>query len=445
MGDLATPLSRLDLSDRSGLSDRGHGVNVDNDISAIMAIWRNLWDPNTNPDGYVSLGVAENTLMHDRLAAYVEDNFTLPHRYLTYNDGGAGSRKLRTAIAKFLTRQLKPAIPFEEDHICCTNGCSSAIEHASFLLCDPGEVFLLGRPYYRAFLPDVELRPRAKVAEVPFGDIDPMSLEAVACYEEVINQCRRDGLSVKGLMLCHPHNPLGRCYPREVLVEYMKLCQKYRIHLVSDEIYALSVWENKEDSHPAPVPFVSASSIDTTGLLDPHLLHIIWGISKDFGANGLRLGCLISQANPDLINACGSLSLYSFASGLTDHMIAMVLEDEKFTDAYFEENSKRLSHNYSLASRFLREHQIAYAPGANAAFFIVADLGEAFKKHHKDQIADDKLSETVYQKLLDHKVFLVSSDVMGNEQPGWFRIVFSQSEEYVMEGLRRIVATIEGK
>lgn len=58
----------------------------------------------------------------------------------------------------------------------------------------------------------------------------------------------------------------------------MKLCQKYQIHLVSDEIYALSVWDNPE-ARDAP-PFTSVLSIDTTGIVDPSLVHAMWGMSK---------------------------------------------------------------------------------------------------------------------------------------------------------------------
>ena len=70
----------------------------------------------------------------------------------------------------------------------------------------------------------------------------------------------------------------GRCYPRDTLVGLMKLCQKYQIHLLSDEIYALSVWKN-EDA-PKAEPFVSVLSIDTTGIIEPDLVHVIWGMSK---------------------------------------------------------------------------------------------------------------------------------------------------------------------
>lgn len=70
----------------------------------------------------------------------------------------------------------------------------------------------------------------------------------------------------------------GRCYSCEVLVEYMRFCQKQQLHLISDEIFALSVWDNVD--FPNAVGFTSVSSISTRGIIDPGLVHILWGMSK---------------------------------------------------------------------------------------------------------------------------------------------------------------------
>jgi hypothetical protein len=70
----------------------------------------------------------------------------------------------------------------------------------------------------------------------------------------------------------------GRCYPRETMVEYMRLCQKYNIHLLSDEIYGLTTFATKEV--PNPTPFTSLLSIDKTGIIDPSLCHVVHGMSK---------------------------------------------------------------------------------------------------------------------------------------------------------------------
>ncbi len=71
---------------------------------------------------------------------------------------------------------------------------------------------------------------------------------------------------------------IGRCYTREVLLEYMRLCQKYNLHLISDEIYALSVWDNPRA--PDAPKFTSVLSIDASGIIDPSLVHVLWGMSK---------------------------------------------------------------------------------------------------------------------------------------------------------------------
>ena len=48
-------------------------------------------------------------------------------------------------------------------------------------------------------------------------------------------------------------------------------------------------------------PFTSILAIDpTTAGCHPSRVHAVYGASKDWGANGLRIGALVSQANPDL-------------------------------------------------------------------------------------------------------------------------------------------------
>ena len=62
------------------------------------------------------------------------------------------------------------------------------------------------------------------------------------------------------------------------MIEYMRLCQKYKIHLLSDEIYALTTFPT--DDIPEPTPFTSLLSIEKEGIIDPSLCHVIHGMSK---------------------------------------------------------------------------------------------------------------------------------------------------------------------
>jgi aspartate/methionine/tyrosine aminotransferase len=418
------------------------GATALNTPNPVLEMFANFYDPVSNPNGIYSLGIAENSLMHDALSKHIHDNFKVPNQALTYGDG---AQNLLTTLCRFLNRQLKPLKPIQPSHIALTNGCTTAIEHLTWAFTNPGDHVLLGKPYYGNFLDDVTTRTGAKIAEVGFEGADPLGSECIQKYEEKILEIQKAGGRVGALMLCHPHNPLGRCYPRSVLIDLMRLCQKYQIHLISDEIYALSTFANTLDSNPAPTPFSSILTIDHQDVIDPNLIHVLWGMSKDFGANGLRLGVIISQRNSDLHGALQPVSLFSSISSLTEHVTARILGDGPWVDWYVAENQRLLGERYKYVASWATKNGIEYAPGANAGFFLWVNLGSVYKANHPDVSADDGVGEVVYEKLLEEKIFLAPGFRFGAEQPGWFRIVFTVDQAYLDEGLRRILAALDKK
>jgi aspartate/methionine/tyrosine aminotransferase len=91
--------------------------------------------------------------------------------------------------------------------------------------------------------------------------------------------------------MTNPQNPFGQCYTREVLQECLRFCQERGLHYISDEIFALSVFENPD---AAGNPFVSALSLIDEGI-DSSRVHVVWSASKDFGCSGIRMVCKISH------------------------------------------------------------------------------------------------------------------------------------------------------
>ncbi|EAW09092.1 putative aminotransferase [Aspergillus clavatus NRRL 1] len=420
------------------LSTRSNAVLAASSGSIMWEVMANLYDPVTNPTGYYSVGVAENVLMHDELLAHIHDHFRLTSKYLTYNDGASGSKRLKTAMARFLTQHLHPTRPLDPGHLLLTNGVSAAVEHLSWALADAGEGILLGRPYYGTFIADIGLRFGTEVVAVDFQGQDPLGTTCVDAYRRAMTDfTARTGKKVRALLLCHPHNPLGRCYPRSVIIELMRLCQEHRMHFISDEIYALSIWGSTD----AGTGFESALSIDTTGIIDADRVHVLWGMSKDFGANGLRLGAIIST-NDRVRAGVDSAALYSYVAGPSDHISASVLEDDAFTAAYIHANNEKLAAAYEYTVQLLEQHNIPYMAGTNAGFFIWVDLGTPFLQRHPEAVHVN-VSDEVMQRLLKERVFLASGALFGSETPGWFRIVFAHPRDYLAEALRRVVAAIE--
>ena len=70
--------------------------------------------------------------------------------------------------------------------------------------------------------------------------MDDFSLTA-SKLEDLILQLKQTGQSAKGFLFCNPSNPLGEVYSLELAESLMKVCAKFQMHFISDEIYALSV------------------------------------------------------------------------------------------------------------------------------------------------------------------------------------------------------------
>ena len=63
-------------------------------------------------------------------------------------------------------------------------------------------------------------------------------------------------------------------------------------------------------------------------------------MSKDFGANGLKVGVIIAQANSQFVSSLKTVVLYTFTSSIADHIVSEILFDDAWTDEYTELNRK---------------------------------------------------------------------------------------------------------
>ena len=408
--------------------------------SLLWQVTANQWHVTDNPQGYVSLGMAENTLMQAALCERIAAVPPFPPRALTYGDGTTGSHKLKAALAAFLTRYFHTWQPVAPTHLTVTNGCSAALEHLFWALGDPDDCFLVTQPFFRAFIPTVELRIRRKLVLVSCQGADSLGSDVIKHYEAAILSTREAGRCVKGIILCNPHNPLGRCYPSEVIIGLMELCCRYDLHLISDEVYGLSTWENRDDP-VEPTSFTSCLSINTTGIISQSQVHVVWGASKDFGSNGIRLGTIVSRGNISLHESIVPGALYSMVSSLADHIYSEILADFNWVDHYLHQNSKALAENYKIVAGWAQKHRIPYATGSNAGFFIWINIGDAYRKLHP-AIEAENVENHVMDLLLERRVFVANGRSFGSEDNGWFRIVFSVDRVNLMEGLERVAAAL---
>lgn len=218
-------------SSSSLLSSRGQKNSkfLSGPIKKVAAVFRDQYDSELNPNGIVVLGVADNALMRGELLKFFNtDRLHLTGPELTYGDRFFTSTRLITALCKLFNDtpvgldKDKPKLikKVTADDIVVGSGATGILDALFMMLCNPGEGVLLSVPYYNGFDHDLTARAEAKIVEVypPLPEVlDPskpkepvqpspaFTVDTVKAYQTALDKARKDGTTVKALMICNPH------------------------------------------------------------------------------------------------------------------------------------------------------------------------------------------------------------------------------------------------
>jgi aspartate/methionine/tyrosine aminotransferase len=215
-----------------------------------------------------------------------------------------------------------------------SGGCTALLYALSYVLFNDDESILIPTPYYPAF--DYDFTNIGKVTIVPvLPDVDSIthllsSTISLTSLNVALEASFAQNKRPKAIILTNPHNPMGTVYSKENLLAIVQWCRQHRIHFISDEIYALSVFNESPDSK-----FVRIASVLDNQLNDD--VHILWGLSKDFGLSGFRVGVFYSH-NTQLLQAMGRMADPLSASHFTQEISGYILSDQTFLDFYILEN-----------------------------------------------------------------------------------------------------------
>jgi len=385
-------------------------------ILAHFAHTEDAWDAEQNPDGYVALCIAENRMMWDELGPKLASYDEVPARVLGY-DAMIGALEFRTALATFMgTHILGRAVDAEQ--LAVVAGAGAVLELLFHALADAGEGVLVPTPSYAGFWSDLETRDALKIIPVHGASaegfrITPADLDRAMAEAEV---------PVRALLFTTPNNPMGWVYGRDELEAILAWAERRSIHVVFDEIYALSVFGERA--------FVSAASLRER--LGP-LVHIVWAFSKDFGASGLRCGVLVSE-NPSVRAAVDALAYWCACSGDTQYRLGRLIGDEEFMSWYLSEMPKRLGAGYAAVTRALDAAAIPYF-AAEAGFFLLVDLRAHLRE--PSWAAEAELWRTL---LSEARVNLTPGSACRIAEPGFFRLCYaSEAPAAVDAAMDRIV------
>lgn len=426
---------------QSVLGERGAALAAAPSIRDLFkSILKHPYDPDRAPDGFINIGTAENYVMLEEVKKFIDEHrVELSEKNLTYGEGPWGTERFRKAMAKYLKKYSNAVDDIDPDDIILANGLSSIMHMFGQSIFDPGDGIMLTQPCYSAFSIDFGTIAQVQGVYVPFHGVDQFSTDALAKYEAAYEKAVEDGIKVRALMLCNPHNPLGQCYPKDTIIELMKFCDKRQLHLISDEVYTNSVYDIPDK---AALPFTSALSFDSSKYISPDYLHMMYGMSKDLGGGGLRMGVAYIRSK-ELMRAMSAFAQFHWSGAPSEVVGTMMLEDEKWLEEYFNLNRQRLADGNKLCRKLLDDAGINYSHGSNAGFFMWMDLRPFLPKKEANE-SEWGPEQRLSKSMMDNKVFVTPGEGQHADEPGFFRIIFSQDERVLKTGIKRMVEVLKG-
>lgn len=392
----------------STLSTRGQALLSPQSLYSSLSAkaWNNRHHPKTNPSGYVDLSVAENGLSIGQVTKFLSTAPPCPATALDYGSPHAFRETLSTLLSTHLTHT-----PVSAHQIIQVNGAKAAIEVLATVLCDNGDAVLTTGPGYYGIKKFVEARIGARLIVAPLDDHlpDGHPVMSVTALERAWQAARGVTSRIRVAVICSPNNPTGEVFSVDLVKDIVQWGRRRKVHLVFDEIYALSV-------HAENVKFVSVAEVMDGVLGD--FVHMVWSISKDFCIPGTRLGLLYSQ-NEDLLGSAGGvLSTLSGTSRHTEWAVGHMLTDERWLQGFFASNRIKLRAAYNHMVDILHRMDIPYMP-AQAGFFVWVDL----RRWMDGDTADDEM--VLWRKMCDAQVVLLPSSQSLGTRFGFFRICFA--------------------
>lgn len=171
---------------------------------------------------------------------------------------------------------------FDPSWMIYSNGIVAAISSMVRKLTTPAENVLIQAPVYNIFYNSILNNGRNIVSNDLVYDGGEYRIDFSDLEEKLKNP------QTSLMILCNPHNPVGKIWDRETLAKIGELCYENGVTVISDEIHC---------SVTAPgtsyIPFASASEV----CADISLTCV--AASKAFNIAGLQSACVIAK-NPHL-------------------------------------------------------------------------------------------------------------------------------------------------
>ncbi|UII25728.1 pyridoxal phosphate-dependent aminotransferase [Fulvivirga maritima] len=361
------------------------------------------WDANTAED-ILPMWVAD---MDFRTAEPVIEALTKRVQH-----GAFGYTKVPQAYFDAVTGwfERRHNFKFKAEWLLYTTGVVPALSAVIKALAQPGDQVIVQGPVYNCFFSSI----RNNDCEMVSNDLVYANGTYSIDYDDLEQKAKNP--KAKLMLLCSPHNPVGRVWTKEELVRIGEICIKNDVTIISDEIHCDLVYEGH--TH---IPFGSIS--------EEFLMHSVTcsAPSKTFNLAGLQVANILAadaEMKKKIDKALNINEVCEINPFAVEGLIAAYNQSEDWLDQL----RPYLRENYLYLKGFFEEHlpQFPVLP-LEGTYLVWVDCAVLKKK-------SEELSKELVEKV---KLWVNEGTLYGEAGEGFLRFNIACPRARMIEGLKR--------
>lgn len=327
----------------------------------------------------------------------------------------SGTNEMKDAVIHKLNRDN--GLEYQRDQIVVSCGAKQSLFNLAQVLWEKGDEILVPAPFWLSY-PEI----------IRLADATPVIVPATAQNGFKITPSQIDAAvtpNTRAIIINSPSNPTGSAYSKEELESIAECALKYRLLIVSDEIYEKIVFDG----------FTHVSIASLSKEVQKNCV-VVNGVSKCYAMTGWRIGYLAadreiaSQINKIQSQSTSNPTSISQAASIE----ALTGPQDKITRMVEEFNIRR---NLLMDLLSKIDGLDCYRPVGS--FYAFPDFSAFYGRRYQGQAVRGSIEFSKFI-LKEAKVALVPGVAFGADNN--IRLSFATTQENIKQGIERIAQAV---
>ncbi|WP_165313693.1 MalY/PatB family protein [Vibrio ziniensis] len=312
----------------------------------------------------------------------------------------------------------KHSFHIERDWILYTSGVVPAISAILKALTNPGDGVIVQTPVYNCFFSSIR-NMGCQLVENPLVNCDG---HYQVDFEDLENKASRSDVTV--MILCNPHNPVGRAWTKQELFRIGEICFKHGVKVISDEIHCDLMFPGNHHQ-----PFAALGDEFLMNTVSTH------SPSKSFNIAGLQIANIVT-ANKGLKQKVDRALNIHEVCDVNPFGVAALVAAYNQGEEWLNELNHYLYENYLAVVEFVQHQLPKLSVVQQEATYL------AWIDCRKLDIPSDKIGEML---LKEGALMINQGTVYGESGDGYIRLNMACPRSLLIEGLKRMASVLGDK